>query len=119
MITFLIVLACVASYVFMGGMLGARNHAIESAKCQYKDGHFEYRWCSHATKTLWIYGVFWLFTLPALAGISAGAKTTGPSRVEKRRANELAEAKHQAELARLRRIEDEELSRQLNAKPLR
>lgn len=57
--------------------------------------------------------MLWPFILPGLLGVMFGFRSKRPSRPERRRQVEIAEAKHQVELARIRRMEDEELSRQL------
>lgn len=121
----MIILALIAlAYVFIGSMIGGRHHALSSAKCEWKDGKNDRYgdfttcltpgWCNHIYMSLWVYGVVWPVALPATAGFLIGT-TTKQNRTDRRRADEIAEAKHKAEVARLARIEDEELTLQLEA----
>lgn len=69
----------------------------------------------HSNAGMW--SLVWPFMIPVLLGQAASdRKSVKANKDEQRRHNELTEAKHQAELARLRRIEDEELTRQLQDK---
>ena len=112
MITFLIILGSLLAYVFLGAAIGARDHAVRGLECKHYPTYcYGGTWCTHATLSMWI-GILWPFMFPAVAGIKVG-KRTKSTRVERRRARELEEAKHQAELARLARQEDEDLDKRL------
>lgn len=116
-------------YAFIGSIIAGRHHALSSRICKYSDGiespnrygggtHLEdcwgpSSWCTHITMSIWFYGALWFVALPITAGYLIGS-TDKSGRIEKRRAREIAEAKHQTELARIRREEDEELDRQLS-----
>lgn len=114
MTIFLIILAVVFGYTFIGSALFTRHHMIESRKCGYDGNHFGYNWCSHTYQSLWLFGVAWPAAIPVKGGQLLGGMDKA-KRDEKRRSREIEEAKHQAELAKYKRIEDEELNRQLAA----
>lgn len=62
--------------------------------------------------------VFWPVALPIILGILAGNALTnnsGDSRRSRKQEKELSEARHQAELATIKRRADAELDRQLEA----
>jgi hypothetical protein len=65
--------------------------------------------------------MFWVLTLPAIAGMILGGNASGPrlSRADRRRANELDEARHQTELARERERAAQALDREERALGLR
>lgn len=95
-------------YFFIGGLSCAKIGAIGAAKCSRRNHNADD--CGH----LWASGAslfLWPMIVPSFLGVNAGLLRQ--NRDENRRARELVEAKHKAELARLKRIESDELDKQL------
>lgn len=109
------ILGFLFAYAFIGGISYARREpqAIKERGCTHKN-HYTGGWCSHTMASFWWYGVFWLPMLPVALGAKVGSSTS-ETRTQKRHARELDEARHQAELAKQKRIADAELDQQLAA----
>ena len=112
--TFLIVVAVVTGYAAMVGFVGKRAQLWYRHRCPYHPIHDHCDEEDHTAGGV-IAGVFWPLALPALIGVVAGGKSDRQTRLEKKRAEELEQAEHDAEVARTRRREAEELSRHLRA----
>lgn len=114
MTIFLSIVFSILTYAFIGAFVGSKHYAITGPSCHYfPKSCWGSRWCRHATFSFWV-GAGWFVMLPVTAGIFLGANSKA-KRDLARQARELAEADHKRELARLARMEDEELTRQLHA----
>lgn len=107
MITFLMVVGIVAAYAVIGGFVAAVSMPFYERRdvVDYEFAGF-------------LSGFFWPVVIPVLIGIGLGTKShslSKVSRAERKQAQEIVEAKHQAELAKIRRLEAAELDRQLAA----
>lgn len=101
--TFLLVVALVVAYFIFAGFVGNKM-------TRWYDRHTNMR-IVDCQFTGVISGIFWPFVLPITVGISMAKFSPG----EYRREKEIKQAEHQAELARIKRIEEEETNRRLQA----
>lgn len=88
------------------------NKSIKS--CKYDNHWGDGGWCNHCFTDTWLYGALWPFLIPASMGIAIGNRGTGMSRRDKRRANELEEARHRVLVAEEIAKENAILDKQLN-----
>lgn len=108
MVTFLIVMAIIASHFVVGGFSYSKIQSKYRPLCEQ---HYCDSDCGHSVAA-GISVVLWPVILPIMLGNAIG-NSSGTSRAEKRQAKEIAQAKHEAELARIKRIAVEELDREL------
>lgn len=118
----LFIVSGILSYFIMTGIayriMERRHRRLCDRGCHKELGGYtsaRHEWPEGA----WFFsGLAWPLAIPLFIGLAIGSKpitSIGTSRQERRRAQQIAEAKHQAELAKIRRIEDAELTAQLAA----
>ena len=115
------VISSILSYFVMTGVayrIMERRHRRLCGRCSDELGGYTgsgHEWPEGA----WFFsGLAWPLAIPLFVGLAIGSKqigSLGSGRAERRRAQQIAEAKHQAELAKIKRIEDAELTAQLAA----
>lgn len=117
MLIALIILGSIAFYAMMAGFCGTRHHNIAIKKCKARN-HFDTSWCGHSCVSVWAAGLAWPFFLPVTIGamLAGGSR---PSKDERRREKEMAEAKHQLEITKLQAQEQAQLDRLLNKTEMR
>jgi hypothetical protein len=130
MTVLLIIIGIIVSYVFVAGTLRTPFAKVSARRCvECKDGKHLKEWKDdYRNRSEWIdskeyhgetgsiQAAFWPFTLPWTFGsmITGGDKTQKKQlKNESRRAEEIAEAEHQARLAAIRAEEDRHLTQQL------
>lgn len=131
MFIFLIIVGSLLGYTFIAGALRAPFSAYQISHCEecnngrcketWRDAHDVKRTRDASSKTAHsdsatCKAFFWPLTLPWHAGaMISGFDKTGRKELKAvtRRSEEIAEAKHQAELAEIRANEDAHLTRQL------
>lgn len=112
MISFLIAAACVWAYAIVGGFFGTRFYRNGKQKCLDCSGRYKcYK--DHGFGAV-LMGIAWPVALPAMLGMLIGENDRS-ERLRRQREKELEQAQHDAAVARQRRVEAEELSRQLRA----
>lgn len=115
MILALMIILGIFGYISIAGFVGRIYFQSVSKKCLSKNGRHSY--CEHEVGGFFA-GAFWPVTIAGSVGF-LGAQSVGAAAKEEKAANrrkeEIAEAKHKAEIARLARMEHEELDRQLRS----
>lgn len=98
----LFIVASASAYIGTAGFVGSKFYAARRAACYQCRGRGNC-YSDHASAATLV-GMFWVLTLPAIGGMLIGSRDGNVrlSRADRRRANELDEARHQTELARER-----------------
>lgn len=105
----LIVLASIFAYAVMAGGVGKRAQITAMRRCRYAT----HRSCEHGVTGVFS-GIFWPVVLPVFLGVLLG-ENDKQTRLEACKQKELEQAEHDSRIARERRVEAEEISRQLRA----
>jgi hypothetical protein len=115
----LFIVGAASAYIGTAGFVGSKFYRARRSICPSCRGRGSC-YSDHASAATLI-GMFWVLTLPAIAGMILGGNGTGPrlSRADRRRANELDEARHQTELARERERAAQALDREERALGIR
>lgn len=117
----LMIVSGILMYFIMTGIayrIMERRHRRLCGRCSDEIGGYTGAGCEWPECVWFFSGLAWPLAIPLFIGLAIGSKpitSIGTSRQERRRAQQIAEAHHQAELARIRRIEDAELTAQLAA----
>lgn len=119
MAVFLLVMAIIAGYSFVGALTFTKYQAVTSRNCRNGGPEFHWHnchkyneWCGHTSTALWLMGIAWPIGIPASVGVLMG-KSDSVDRTERRREREIEEAKHKVRLAEIRAEETEALERAL------
>lgn len=118
MLTFLIVLACIGSYLFTAGTVGRKFYAVSAVRCDRCSGRNRRSCVATHEVSAFFTGVLFPLSVPLMLGMYGPAHSFGSggnriSRDEKRRTRELTEAKHKEELAKIQARTTRELERAL------
>jgi len=114
MTTFLVVVVTVFVYLFIAGLVQKNFKPWRVRVCNGCNGRGGRCEGDHAAAAFFA-GILWPFALPMSLGIYGtailGMGHGGKSRAERRREEEIAEAKHRQQLARIKADETAELER--------
>lgn len=108
--TVLIIIGCIIAYLTTGGYSYAAIQSRLKPKCTSR-----YSCGDHGHDIVAGLSVIaWPAVLPICLGVMMGNRSP-VDRAQRKRAREIENAKHKAELARIKRLEEEEISRRIEA----